>query len=114
MSLKVYRNKEIMDLDKDLARFEQVFLNPDVEKHWEVQPKIFTKFFRADNARLAEGEGSGLGLSIAKMIMEGKIWFESIDTLFSASFQNVLYCNHTHNQLEVFRFKDKQAIYERE
>lgn len=46
----------------------------------EAQGKIFQKFFRADNARKMEGEGSGIGLYIVKMIMEassGKIWFES-------------------------------------
>lgn len=46
----------------------------------EAQSRIFEKFFRADNAIKAEAEGSGLGLYVAKMIMEasgGKIWFES-------------------------------------
>lgn len=44
------------------------------------QGKIFQKFFRADNARTKEGDGSGIGLYIAKMIMEaaaGRLWFES-------------------------------------
>ncbi|MFA5993567.1 MAG: ATP-binding protein [Parcubacteria group bacterium] len=42
--------------------------------------KIFQKFFRADNARVKVGDGSGIGLYIAKMIMEaaaGRLWFES-------------------------------------
>ncbi len=42
---------------------------------------IFTKFFRASNAIKHETDGSGLGLFIAKTIVEkngGKIWFESI------------------------------------
>ncbi len=46
----------------------------------EAQERIFEKFFRADNAVKTEAEGSGLGLYLAKMIMEtagGKIWFES-------------------------------------
>jgi len=41
---------------------------------------IFTKFFRAGNARQKETFGSGLGLYTAKNIVEkhkGKIWFES-------------------------------------
>lgn len=42
--------------------------------------KIFEKFFRADNAAGIESAGSGLGLFIAKSIVEkhgGKIWFSS-------------------------------------
>ena len=46
----------------------------------EAQKRIFEKFFKADNAQSQTAEGSGLGLYIAKMIMDasgGKIWFES-------------------------------------
>ena len=46
----------------------------------EIQARIFDKFFRADNAIRAVAEGTGLGLYIAKMIIEtsgGKIWFSS-------------------------------------
>jgi|GEM_PF-7043560 len=42
--------------------------------------KIFTKLFRADNVRERNTEGTGLGLYIAKSIVDacgGKIWFES-------------------------------------
>jgi signal transduction histidine kinase len=42
--------------------------------------KLFTKFFRGDNAIKVNDDGSGLGLFIAKNIIEahgGKIWFES-------------------------------------
>lgn len=42
--------------------------------------KIFSKFFRAENAQLSSTEGSGLGLYIVKEYVEqwsGKIWFES-------------------------------------
>ena len=44
------------------------------------QGHIFTKLFRADNARESDATGTGLGLYIAKAVVDssgGKIWFES-------------------------------------
>jgi PAS domain S-box-containing protein len=44
------------------------------------QEKIFTKFFRADNARKEHTDGTGLGLYIVKSILDhadGEVWFSS-------------------------------------
>ncbi|MDP3962893.1 MAG: ATP-binding protein [bacterium] len=55
------------------------------------QEKIFTKMFRADNARTVDPDGSGMGLYIIKAIIEaagGKIWFASEEnkgTIFSVT-----------------------------
>jgi signal transduction histidine kinase/HAMP domain-containing protein len=46
------------------------------------QDKIFEKLFRADNAQTASAGGTGLGLYIAKMIVDyarGMIWFDSVE-----------------------------------
>ncbi len=44
------------------------------------QDRLFEKFFRADNAAAVEGEGTGLGLSFARLVVQrfgGRIWCES-------------------------------------
>ncbi len=56
------------------------------------QDKIFSKLFRADNARESETEGTGLGLYIIKSIIDqsgGSVWFKSEEdrgTTFYVSF----------------------------
>lgn len=46
----------------------------------EARDKVFSKFYRADNATAKETDGTGIGLFITKRIIEehhGKIWFET-------------------------------------
>ena len=56
------------------------------------QDKMFSKLFRADNARQTETEGTGLGLYILESIIKksgGQVWFESVEnkgTTFYISF----------------------------
>lgn len=48
----------------------------------EGQQQLFTRFYRAENALREQTDGSGLGLFIAKSIVEkykGKIWVESVE-----------------------------------
>jgi PAS domain S-box-containing protein len=45
----------------------------------EARPRLFEKFFRADNVTRVETEGTGLGLYIVRLIVErahGRIWYE--------------------------------------
>lgn len=48
--------------------------------------RVFEKFFRSDNAVKYQTEGTGLGLYIAKNIVEqlgGRIWFQSVENVGS-------------------------------
>jgi signal transduction histidine kinase len=46
------------------------------------QKNIFSKFFRAENAKKTETDGNGLGLHTTRRVVErhgGTIWFESVE-----------------------------------
>lgn len=67
-------------LKSDKLALEVIIQDTGIGIPKEQQLGIFSKFFRADNAIKIQSEGSGLGLFIAKNIIEkhgGKIWFES-------------------------------------
>ncbi len=65
------------------------------------QGKIFTKLFRADNARKQVSDGSGLGLYVGKAMVDqlgGKIWFESIEDKGTVFFVTLPWKRPTHNK----------------
>lgn len=44
--------------------------------------RVFTKFFRSENAQLSKTSGTGLGLFVAKKVIEqhdGRMWFHSVE-----------------------------------
>lgn len=59
-----FTDKEIMDLDKDLARFEQAFLNPDVEKHLISKNELLASF------AISKAEHSSLTLKEAQDVYD--------------------------------------------
>ncbi len=74
--------KVIVSIEYDKNKKEILFSVKDtgIGIPKEQRQRIFTKFFRADNAVKMETEGSGLGLFITKNIInahKGRIWFKS-------------------------------------
>jgi len=70
--------KIILENDKENFKFSVSDTGIGIPK--EARPKIFSKFFRAANARKLRSAGTGLGLYLSKKIIEGhqgKIWFIS-------------------------------------
>jgi len=69
-----------ISLEYDKKEIELSIKDSGVGIPKDQQARVFTKFFRAANVMRMETEGTGLGLFIAKNIIEahgGKIWFES-------------------------------------
>lgn len=67
-----------MSQKEDVAEFSVSDKGIGIPK--DQRDRIFEKFFRAENALRLVPEGSGLGLSLVKALVEGwggKIWFES-------------------------------------
>src|SRR3989339_186432 len=82
------------------------------------QEKIFEKFFRADNAIIAQSDGTGLGLYIAKAIVVahgGSMWFESKEnrgTIFHFSLLKFLNLNYMkqNQKKKVLVVEDEQPL----
>jgi signal transduction histidine kinase len=65
----------------------------------EQQVHVFSKFFRSDNVVKYQTEGTGLGLYIAKNIIEqsgGRIWFQSIEGVGSIFNFSLPLCLNSH------------------
>lgn len=70
----------IISLQKEKNQIKFCIKDNGVGIPKEQQNRVFTKFFRAANIIRMETEGTGLGLFLAKNIIEahgGKIWFKS-------------------------------------
>jgi len=74
--------KIALSFNKDESSFLFSIVDTGIGVPEDEQHRVFSKFFRSIAAIKTETEGSGLGLFIAKNIIEahgGKIWFESQD-----------------------------------
>jgi PAS domain S-box-containing protein len=63
----------------------------------DVSHRIFERFFRAENALRTHGEGTGLGLYLAKSIIEalgGKIWHKSEEGQGTTFYLEIPFDNH--------------------
>ena len=78
------KQKIIITIDVDNKKKELVYSVQDfgIGIPKRAQSRIFEKFFRAENAVKSVPEGSGLGMSLVKRIVEdwkGRLWFTSIE-----------------------------------
>jgi signal transduction histidine kinase len=81
-SIKYTKSGGKIEIDVDKSRGFIIFSICDngVGIPKEQQAQVFSKFFRSDNVVKYQTEGTGLGLYIAKNIIEqsgGRIWFQS-------------------------------------
>ena len=77
---KESKNKSINNLDINEPTLLFAVSDSGIGIPIEQQDKMYTKMFRASNAQIMSSNGNGLGLYIAKGIVEsigGKIWFIS-------------------------------------
>lgn len=82
-------NDIVITLEKKHNKMEFSVKNTGAGIDINQRRHIFEKFFRTESARLINTQGSGLGLYIAKAIVErhgGKIWFKSNKKFTTFSF----------------------------
>lgn len=63
------------------------------------QDQIFSKFFRANNVTRKEAQGVGMGLYLAKMLLQaikGNIYFESKENIGTTFYISIPINNHSH------------------
>jgi signal transduction histidine kinase len=68
-----------VDMSDDGAEVRCAVTDSGIGVPEAARPRLFEKFFRADNVSTVETEGTGLGLYIVRLIVErahGRIWFE--------------------------------------
>jgi PAS domain S-box-containing protein len=84
------KGKVVCTVEKSSKNFFQISVKDNgIGIPKKVQPRIFEKFYRADNAVKSITEGTGLGLYVSRMIVEvsgGKVWFESEENKGSTFF----------------------------
>jgi len=75
--------KVYVAFDKKANGYEFIVRDNGIGIPLSAQPHIFERFYRAPNTKKVEGEGTGLGLYLVKLITDtfgGKVWFDSKTT----------------------------------
>jgi PAS domain S-box-containing protein len=70
-------------IDNDGAEVRCAVTDTGIGVPEAARPRLFEKFFRAENVTTVETEGTGLGLYMVRLIVErahGRIWFEPADS----------------------------------
>lgn len=91
-----FTDKEILDLDKNLAKFEQLFLNPDVEKHLISKNELLASF------AISKAEESSLTLKEAQDVYNLLINNSEYDFIGQKLKANKRLTQKDHDQVEFF------------
>jgi len=91
-----FKSKEILKLDKDLAEYEQLFMNPDLEKHLISKNELLASF------AISKAEQSTLTITEAEDVYKLVLNNANYDFISKKIKQNKKLTQKDHDKLEFF------------